>query len=188
MHMGRPVKSLFEAHFRRGEPADLNALCAFESRAWTDRMSRRSLRRLLASPSAAIVVAEADGAITGAAIVLFRANSRVARLYSIAVDPEYTGRGIAKALLAQAEKIARSRQCRSLRLEVHEKNHCAIRVYSGAGYQEFGRYAHYYEDRGHALRFEKELGFEKERAPSSAPLRLEQAVVGLAPPVADSSR
>jgi hypothetical protein len=39
---------------------------------------------------------------------------------------------------------------------VHKKNHCAIGVYSKAGYQEFGRYAHY-EDRGHALRFEKEL-------------------------------
>lgn len=145
------------AAIRRGTPADLEALCDFERRVWADRMSRRSLRRLLASPSADIVVAQADGAITGAAIVLFRANSGIARLYSIAVDPEHTGRGVASALLAQTEKLARARRCLSLRLEVHADNHAAIQVYCKAGYHLFGRYAHYYEDRGDALRFEKML-------------------------------
>jgi ribosomal protein S18 acetylase RimI-like enzyme len=120
-------------------------------------MSRRSLRRLLASLSAEILVAQANGAIAGVAIVLFRANSRIARLYSIAVDPEHTGRGIASALLARAETIARSRRCLSLRLEVHEKNHGAVKVYGKAGYRQFGRHACYYEDRGDALRFEKQL-------------------------------
>lgn len=157
MNISWRVTSLTEFRIRRGTPADLDALCDLESRVWTDRMSRRSLRQLLVSRSADIAVALADGAIAGAAIVLFRANSRVARLYSIAVDPQYTGRGIARALLTWAEKIARSRQCLSLRLEVHESNHGAIQVYCRAGYREFGRHAHYYEDRGHALRFEKHL-------------------------------
>lgn len=120
-------------------------------------MSRRSLRRLLASFSAEILVAHANGAITGVAIVLFRAGSRIARLYSIAVDPEHTGRGIASALLGRAETIARSRRCLSLRLEVHEKNQGAVKVYGKAGYRQFGRRACYYEDQGDALRFEKQL-------------------------------
>jgi ribosomal protein S18 acetylase RimI-like enzyme len=142
---------------RPGKRADLDELWEFEQRAWVDQMSRRSLRRLLASPSAEVVVAQAGVAITGVAIVLFRSDSRIARLYSIAVDPNYTGRGIASALIAQAEKIAQSRRCRSLRLEVHEGNHGAIKMYCRAGYREFGRYARYYEDRGDALRFEKQL-------------------------------
>jgi [ribosomal protein S18]-alanine N-acetyltransferase len=142
----------------RGALADLDALCEFEIRAWTDRMSRRSLRRLLASLSAEVLLARADNAVTGAAIVLFRTDSRIARLYSLAVDPRYTGRGIASALLAQAEGVARSRRCLSLRLEVHEKNRGAIKVYCKAGYREFGRRAGYYDDRGDALRFEKGLG------------------------------
>ncbi len=158
MRASRLAKSSHGAHIRRGKPADLDALWELENRVFaTDRMSRRSLRRLLASPSAVAMVARADGAIMGVAIVLFRANSRVARLYSLAVGPKYTGRGIASALLATAEKIARWRKCRSLRLEVHERNHSAIKVYRRAGYHEFGRYHHYYEDRGHALRFEKQL-------------------------------
>jgi ribosomal protein S18 acetylase RimI-like enzyme len=158
MRTGRLAKSPHGTHIRRGKPADLDALWELENRVFaTDRMSRRSLQRLLASPSAVAMVARADGAITGVAILLFRANSRVARLYSLAVAPKYTGRGIASALLATAEKIARGRKCQSLRLEVHERNHSAIKVYRRAGYHEFGRYHHYYQDRGDALRFEKQL-------------------------------
>jgi len=162
MRTSRLAKSSHEVHIRRGKPADLDALWELENQVFaTDRMSRRSLRRLLVSPSAVAMVARADGAIMGVAIVLFRATSRVARLYSLAVAPKYTGRGIASALLAMAEKIARRRKCRSLRLEVHERNHSAIKVYRRAGYHEFGRYHHYYQDRGHALRFEKQLSEDR---------------------------
>ncbi len=159
MRNGRLAKSPDGAYIRRGRPADVDALWELENRVFaTDRMSRRSLQRLLASPSAVVIVARADGAAIGVAVVLFRANSRVARLYSLAVAPKYTGRGIASALLAAAERVARSRKCQSLRLEVHERNRGAIKVYRKAGYREFGKYHQYYEDRGHALRFAKQLG------------------------------
>src|SRR5215469_10622018 len=150
--------ALPSVRIRRGKPADLDALWDLENRVFaTDRMSRRSLRRLLASPSAAAIVAQSDGVIAGVAVVLFRATSRIARLYSLAVAPKHKGRGIASALLVAAEKTARSRNCQWLRLEVHEKNRAAIKVYRKAGYHEFGRHRQYYHDRGDALRFEKRL-------------------------------
>jgi [ribosomal protein S18]-alanine N-acetyltransferase len=158
MHTALPATSSHGVHIRRGAPADLDALYRLENRAFeTDRMSRRSLRRLLVSPSAAVLVARSDGDIAGAAVILFRANSRIARLYSIAVAPHHTGRGIASALIAAAERAARARNCRLLRLEVHEKNHAAIKLYLKTGYHEFGRHQQYYHDSGHALRFEKRL-------------------------------
>jgi ribosomal-protein-alanine N-acetyltransferase len=123
----------------------------------TNRMSRRSLKRLLAAPSAAILIAEDGGLFAGAAIVLFRANTTTARLYSLAVIPNLTGRGIGSALIAAVEKAARSRKCRFLRLEVHEKNRGAIECYRKAGFEQFDRHHEYYEDKGHALRFEKRL-------------------------------
>jgi ribosomal protein S18 acetylase RimI-like enzyme len=156
--MRQPAESSHGVHIRRGKPADLDALWDIENRVFeTDRMSRRSLQRLLASPSAVAMVAQSGGAIAGVALVLFRSTSRIARLYSLAVAPKHTGRGIAAALMAAAEKAARSRQCQWLRLEVHEKNQGAIKVYRKAGYHEFGRHHQYYQDRGHALRFEKKL-------------------------------
>jgi [ribosomal protein S18]-alanine N-acetyltransferase len=158
MPTGRAARSSHGIHIRRGRPADLDALCDLENRVFeTDRMSRRSLQRLLTSPSAATMVAQSNAEIAGVAVVLFRANSRIARLYSLAVAPKHTGRGIASALIAAAEKTARSCKCRLLRLEVHERNHGAIKVYCKAGYREFGRHHQYYQDRGHALRFEKVL-------------------------------
>jgi [ribosomal protein S18]-alanine N-acetyltransferase len=142
---------------RRSRPTDLDQLSDLENRVFSvNRMSRRSLRWLLASPSAEILVAEAAD-FAGAAVVLFRANSRIARLYSLAVVPRLAGRGIGSALIAAVEKAARSRKCRFVRLEVHEKNHGAIVCYRKAGYQQFDRHHEYYEDKGHALRFEKRI-------------------------------
>jgi [ribosomal protein S18]-alanine N-acetyltransferase len=156
--MGLPATSPQNVEIRDGMSADLEALYNLENRIFeTDRMSRRALRRLLASPSAVVLVAQSDGDIAGVAIVVFRANSRIARLYSIGVAPQYTGRGIARALLTAAETAARARRSTALRLEVHEKNSAAIKLYRKSGYYEFGRHHQYYQDSGHALRFEKKL-------------------------------
>jgi ribosomal protein S18 acetylase RimI-like enzyme len=143
---------------RRSRPTDLEELSDLEIQVFSiNRMSRRSLRWLLASPSAEVLIAEAQADFAGAAVVLFRANSKIARLYSLAVVPCLTGRGIGTALIAAVEKAARSRKCRFVRLEVHEKNHGAIVCYRKAGYQQFDRRHEYYEDKGHALRFEKRI-------------------------------
>jgi ribosomal-protein-alanine N-acetyltransferase len=143
---------------RRSRSTDLDQLSDLENQVFSvNRMSRRSLHWLLASPSAEILVAEVSAEFAGAAVVLFRANSKIARLYSLAVVPRLTGRGIGSALIAAVEKAARSHKCRFVRLEVHEKNHGAIVCYRKAGYQQFDRHHEYYEDKGHALRFEKRI-------------------------------
>jgi len=147
-----------DIRIRRAAPVDIDDLVRIEERAFrTDRIPRRGFRRFLASPASALIVASRGGAVAGYALVLFRANSDVARLYSIAVAPHAQRRGFGLALLAAAEAAARARHCTVLRLEVHEKNAAAISRYRKAGYVLFGRYAAYYADRSHALRFEKRL-------------------------------
>ena len=127
---------------RTAEPGDIDALMELEHRVFaTDRLSRRSLRRFLKSPTAEVLVAEeAGGHLAGTAIVLFRPRSAVARLYSIAVAPHMGGRGVGPMLLAAAEAAAIARDCGSIRLEVHETNHAAISRYRKSGYREFGRH------------------------------------------------
>src|SRR5262250_62014 len=147
---------------RAAKARDLDALVELESRVFaTDRLSRRSLQRFLTSASAAFMVAEGKGllgkALAGTAIVLFRPRSAVARLYSIAVAPHMSGKGVASLLLKAVERVARRRGCDSIRLEVHETNHAAIARYRKQGYQEFGRHRRYYDDGGDALRFHKKL-------------------------------
>jgi ribosomal protein S18 acetylase RimI-like enzyme len=144
---------------RKAGRGDLDALMELEQRVFaTDRLSRRSFRRFLTSPSAEVIVADENGgALAGVAIVLFRPRSAAARLYSIAVAPPMSGRGVAATLLDAAEEAALSRHCRSIRLEVHHTNQAAIARYRKSGYREFGRHAAYYGDGGDALRFEKRL-------------------------------
>jgi ribosomal protein S18 acetylase RimI-like enzyme len=147
-----------EIRVRKAECGDTEALIELEHRVFaTDRLSRRSLQRFLRSPTAEVIVAQDGDRLVGTAIVLFRRHSTVARLYSIAVAPHMTGRGIAPMLLDASEAAALAHHCRSIRLEVHVTNHTAIARYRKSGYREFGRARHYYEDGGDALRFEKRL-------------------------------
>jgi [ribosomal protein S18]-alanine N-acetyltransferase len=138
--------------------ADLDAIEALEMRVFdSDELSRRSLRYYIGTPTAVFLVLEEDGRVVGDAIVAFRRNARVARLYSVAVTPERAGRGYGKRLLAACEDAAQSRGAAALRLEVRAGNAGAIGLYRQAGYREFGRLDDYYEDGATALRFEKAL-------------------------------
>ncbi|BCP56048.1 N-acetyltransferase GCN5 [Kaistia sp. 32K] len=139
--------------------ADVDGLLAIEAACFdTDRITRRSFRKLVEAPTAAITVASLpDGRLGGYTLLLFRAGTGMARLYSIAVLPEMRGSGIGTALMAEAERTAFARDRFLLRLEVREDNEGAIALYGRLGYRRIGRYLDYYEDHADALRFEKRL-------------------------------
>jgi ribosomal protein S18 acetylase RimI-like enzyme len=151
-------KSLPQIDVRPAGVADLTALLEIETRVFSSgRMSRRSLRHFVSSPTSAVIVAEYGHEIAGCAVLLFRPKSDIARLYSIAVAPQLADRGVGPALLAASEHAARKHGRLRMRLEVHVGNHRAIERYRKSGYREFGRYPAYYDDRCDALRFEKML-------------------------------
>jgi len=143
---------------RRARLADLEALVALEQASFTtDHLSRRQYRHHLANPRGKVVVAVDASGLLGKALVFFRRGSDIARLYSIAVAQTARGRGIGEALLAAAEREARSRGCRCLRLEVRQDNVAAMRLYERRGYRRFGAYHGFYEDGADAWRYEKEF-------------------------------
>jgi [ribosomal protein S18]-alanine N-acetyltransferase len=145
-----------QANIRSAEPADLGALIDLENRSFSaDRISRPSLRRLIVSRSTDVLVAAALDSVAGYAVILYRAGSGLARLYSLAVDPEFGGLG--RQLLAVAEAAAARRGCRALRLEVRDDNLRAINLYRRAEYRPIGEVPGYYSDGATALRFEKQL-------------------------------
>jgi [ribosomal protein S18]-alanine N-acetyltransferase len=144
---------------RRATPADLPALLALERTAFTtDHLSARQYRLHLDSPTGLVLAAVDGSGLLGKALVFFRRNSAVARLYSIAVAHGARGRGIGEALLAQAERAARRRGATHMRLEVRQDNAAAMRLYERRGYTRFAERPGYYEDGGDAWRYEKDLG------------------------------
>jgi ribosomal protein S18 acetylase RimI-like enzyme len=126
-------------------------------------MSRRSLRRLIGRDTACLRVAISAGRLVGYYLVLFRHNSLLARLYSIAVDSRSRGAGVGHRLLVDAERVAARRGCRALRLEVRVANRPAIGLYERHAFRRIGRYRQYYADGADALRFEKALAARRSR-------------------------
>jgi ribosomal protein S18 acetylase RimI-like enzyme len=142
------------AAIRPARASDVDGLVAMEETVFaSDRLSRRSLRRLIASPTAAVLVSDDGGSLAGSAIVLFRKGGVAARLYSIAVAPGRHGAGIGRALLSAALEAAAERACTHLRLEVREDNTRAIALYELSGFVQDGRRPGYYADGATALRY-----------------------------------
>jgi ribosomal protein S18 acetylase RimI-like enzyme/predicted double-glycine peptidase len=143
---------------RKATLHDLEALVALENRSFTtDRLSRRSFRHLLTKAHAVTLVDELEGRLAGYATVLFNMGTSLARLYSIAVDSEWRGKGVGQRLVVASEEAAREGDCVVLRLEVRSDNHASLALFRRMGYRQFGHYEDYYEDHMDALRFEKEL-------------------------------
>lgn len=139
--------------------ADVDGVLALERHFPGDRMSRAALRRLLRSPSARLWVAQTrrPAVIAGAIILLTRANSGVARIYSLVVDPELRGFGLGRRLVGTAERAARSAGLSTMSLEVREDNAAARALYARLGYCEHARLSGYYEDGAAGLRLRKAL-------------------------------
>jgi ribosomal-protein-alanine N-acetyltransferase len=154
-----------DAKLRRGRPRDLDALDALERELFNSHIfaghliSRASFRRLLKAPSATFIVAEAAAQIAGYLMVLYRANSRAARIYSIGVAARFRRRGLARLLVAAAEKDAVRRGRKAVRLEVRADDRGTIALYESSGYRRVGRALGYYGGVD-ALRLEKALGKE----------------------------
>ncbi len=144
---------------RRADISDLDNLEMLEQRSFDgDRMSRAQYRRHLASDSARVLVASAGRLhFLGSAVMFFRKRSSVARLYSLASQPEARGKGVGTALVEAAEAAARQRGCRVLRLEVRADNQAAIALYQRMGYRRIGCLEGYYEDGADGWRYEKQL-------------------------------
>src|SRR5690554_5183169 len=120
---------------------DVPNLLALENRCFTgDRLNRRQFRWLIQKGHAAVQLLElaapqesAEGKVgkTLAAylLILFHRGTALARIYSIAVNPNFQGQGLGEFLMQQAEVLALDAGSTALRLEVRSDNAAAINLY-----------------------------------------------------------
>ena len=136
---------------------DLDALTSLEKQfSEADRISRRSWRNFCSTPGT-VWVAEMQSKVVAAAVVLFRQNSHVARLYSLVTSPPSRGQGLACALIEACLLKAESIGCTTMRLEVREDNHSAIRFYMRRGFVHTGAKPGYYSDGAKAIVMERRI-------------------------------
>lgn len=141
---------------------DLAAIHTLEMRCFSlDAQSPRSLRYLLARANAVTLLAHAFATPVGYVMLLFRRNSRVARLYSIAVDPAHRGHRLGERLVCAAEDAARRHGICEMRLEARVSNRASRQLFARMGYHESAVLAGYYvngeETKEDGVRMRKEL-------------------------------
>jgi len=140
--------------------AHLEQLLELEQRCFvTDRLSRRSMRRFLANEQSVFRVALQQQRCIGYVLIVFHRGTRLARMYSLAVGPEWQGHGVARRLVGSGEAEAQERGALYIRLEVNNTNERAIGLYQSMGYIRFGLLHDYYDDHSDALRMQKRIRF-----------------------------
>jgi ribosomal protein S18 acetylase RimI-like enzyme len=122
---------------RKARAPDLPGMALLERRCFTlYRITSRQLARLRTSPTAISLVAAIHSHVIGDAIALIRRTRRgpMARIYTLAVDPEWRGRGVASRLLSRLLRELKSRGVQRIRLEVQASNRRALKLYRNAGF------------------------------------------------------
>lgn len=136
----------------------LDALITLEHTCFTsDQISRRSFKRFIHNKQSVFLVAVANDEIVGYLLTIFYRGTLLARLYSMAVSPDFRGKGIARTLMEQGEIAAQEKGALYYRLEVNTQNTSAINLYHALGFKEFKLIKHYYEDLSDAMRMQKRI-------------------------------
>ena len=86
------------------------------------------------------------GQVIAYAIALSRSNSRYWRVYSLAVDAEHRGQGLARAMLEHVITEAKKAECHGLSLEVKSDNLAAIQLYRRYHFETIDVLPGYYDD------------------------------------------
>lgn len=149
-----------EFHIRRATDNDLELLDILENICFSsDLLSRRSFKNFVHSKTARLFVAADGSEIAGYILLLFKKGSSLARLYSLAVHPDYRKMGLAGQLLDFIEDAAEAKGAVYIRLEVSVENKGAIRLYESKDYVINSRKEDYYEDGTAALIYQKRVVF-----------------------------
>ena len=125
--------------------ADAEALARVHATAFETPWSAADLAVLLDGPGG-LALSTGDGTIHG--FILIRANSYDAEILTLAVDPAFRRRGLARMLVEGAARLAESQGAEALFLEVAEDNPAAIALYAGLGFDQVGRRRAYYARKG----------------------------------------
>lgn len=130
---------------REAQEKDLEAIACIEAQSIQgDFWKLNDFRSCMNNKSSLLMVAEADGNIAGYEAFYVAADE--AELPTIAVSPEYRGRGLASLMLLEGMTLVKAAGAVNLFLEVRESNVPALKLYDRTGFKEVGRRKAFYVD------------------------------------------
>jgi ribosomal-protein-alanine N-acetyltransferase len=157
------VRARAKLEIRRMKPDDLEEVMVIERVAFPHPWSTELFRRELEHDWSTILVSveplsplDERERITGF-LIYWLVHDEV-HILNVAVAPEHRRKGIARALLQEAEKRAHAANAALMTLEVRRSNHGALDLYRQFDYRAVGVRPNYYVDEGEdAIVMVKEL-------------------------------
>jgi [ribosomal protein S18]-alanine N-acetyltransferase len=147
----------------RGEPVvseargrDVAAIAAVHAASFRRGWSEDEFHRLLADRAVVAQRATLGRTLTG--FIVSRVTAGEAEILSVALAPDWRGRGFARPLLDLHLRRLAGTGVRTVFLEVGEHNAPAVRLYRRAGFREVGRRQGYYDGGATALTLRRDLG------------------------------
>ncbi|MBO0937654.1 GNAT family N-acetyltransferase [Fibrella sp. HMF5335] len=140
---------------RLATPADIPALVALLGRVVPQMQASGNFQWDATYPNATVFgndvakqqlwVADIDGQLAGVSAITTDQEPEYAQVgwditepaivtHRLAVDPAFRGKGVGKALLQQAETVARERGILRLRIDTNTQNQATQRLFPAAGY------------------------------------------------------
>ncbi|MBB1274792.1 N-acetyltransferase [Psychromonas sp. SR45-3] len=144
--------------YRKAKIEDIKRLLDIENLNFNyDQLTRKNFHYFIQQGHCDLIMQLRNNTISAYGLLLYRKGSRRARLYSLAVHPDFHGQGCGEKLMCELEQVAQHHQRHLIRLEVKVSNTNAIRLYQKIGYVQFTIKPAYYADGQDALCFEKKL-------------------------------
>ena len=134
---------------------DIPLIAEMEKRCFLDAWTETMLRDCLRLPIYRCFLAEDGGQVCGYCVLITIFED--AEIANIAVDTPFRGRGVSKLLMEKMHETAIALGATQSFLEVRKSNAVAISLYSGFGYEVYGKRERYYADGEDALLMKKEL-------------------------------
>ena len=136
---------------RRARPEDVGRVVEIESQGFAHPWSRDLIERELGHAWSRTLLAlepAADGGERVLGYIVFWLVHDEVHVLNVAVAPEARRRGVARALMREAERRGAGRGARIATLEVRRTNQAALELYRSLGYRKVGVRPRYYAEEG----------------------------------------
>jgi [ribosomal protein S18]-alanine N-acetyltransferase len=148
--LARPEPTISEVRER-----DIAAIAGIHAASFQRGWSEDEFQRLITDR--AVVAHRTTIGRTTIGFILSRLTAGEAEILSVAIAPNWRGRGLARPLLSLHLRRLVGLSAHAVFLEVSEKNAPACRLYRRAGFYEVGRRQGYYEGGATALTLRRDL-------------------------------